>query len=142
VENGLSIRRRRQCNQCKLRFTTYENVKEITLMVVKKDGRREPFQREKIFAGISKACQKRPISTEAIENIVDKIERKCRSKLEREISSKEIGNMVMEELEQLDPVAYVRFASVYKEFTDVNKFTQEIRKLSSKRKKKLFFKNP
>lgn len=138
VENGLSIRRRRECNNCKRRFTTYEHIKEITLMVIKKDGRREPFQREKIFVGISKSCEKRPISTTTIENIVDKIERKCRSKLEREISSKEIGNMVMEELKQLDPVAYVRFASVYKEFTDVSKFTQEIKILNSEKKYKLF----
>lgn len=131
VEGGASIRRRRECTQCKLRFTTYENIKEITLMVIKKDGRREPFKREKIFEGIFKACQKRPVEIETIDNIVNNIERKCRGKLEREVSCREIGNMVMEELKKLDAVAYVRFASVYKEFTDVNKFTQEVKILSS-----------
>ena len=119
---GRAIRRRRECLKCMKRFTTYEMVEEVSLMVVKKDGRREPFDRQKILTGISRACQKRPISLEQMEAIVDEIEKTLQASLEREVKTVEIGNLVMEKLKALDKVAYVRFASVYREFKDTTDF--------------------
>jgi transcriptional repressor NrdR len=120
--DGRAIRRRRECLKCQKRFTTYEMVEEISLMVVKKDGRREPFNRQKILTGIRRACQKRPISLEQMEAIVDEIEKILQASFEREVKTTEIGNLVMEKLKALDKVAYVRFASVYREFKDTTDF--------------------
>lgn len=129
VEDGSSVRRRRQCLRCKKRWTTYETIKEIQLIVVKRDKRRELFDKNKVLAGIRKACEKRPIPTEKIQEIVDAIERECRNKFGKEISSQEIGQMVMNKLKKLDDVAYVRFASVYKNFQDVSSFVKEARSI-------------
>lgn len=129
AEDGNSIRRRRECSNCSRRFTTYERVDELPLMVVKKDGRREPFDRKKLINGLAKACQKRPVSMERIESTVNTIERELRNTAETEISAKEVGEKVMEHLRHLDEVAYVRFASVYREFHDVCSFLGEIEKL-------------
>ncbi|MBI4830764.1 MAG: transcriptional repressor NrdR, partial [Candidatus Lindowbacteria bacterium] len=119
IKEGELIRRRRECLSCTRRFTTYERIEEIPLMVVKKDGRREPFDRSKIVIGVLKACEKRPVGIEQIEGLVDKIEKSINSGLEKEVSSETIGSMVMEELKSLDEVAYVRFASVYRQFKDI-----------------------
>lgn len=129
---GQSIRRRRECLKCKRRFTTYEYVEEIPLMVVKKDGRREPFDRKKIIAGIVKACEKRPIGMEKIEELVVNIERNIHKKFDKEVNSKNIGELVMERLADLDEVAYVRFASVYRQFKDVNQFMRELKGILDK----------
>jgi transcriptional repressor NrdR len=120
--DGRAIRRRRECLKCQKRFTTYEMVEEVSLMVVKKDGRREPFNRQKILTGIRRACEKRPISLEQMEGIVDEIEKTLHASFEREIKTTAIGNLVMEKLKALDKVAYVRFASVYREFEDTSDF--------------------
>ncbi|RKY40830.1 MAG: transcriptional regulator NrdR [Candidatus Makaraimicrobium thalassicum] len=125
---GLSIRRRRECLKCGRRFTTYEYVENSPLMVVKRDGTRKRFDREKIKTGIIKACEKRPVSMDRIEQIIEEIERKIQKKADREIKSTVIGNMVMEELYTLDEVAYVRFASVYRRFKDVSYFKKELQK--------------
>lgn len=124
--DSLSIRRRRECLGCGKRFTTYEYIEEASLMVIKKDGRREAFDRKKILAGITKACEKRPISIEKMEELVDSIERSVMKKFDREVSSEEIGELVMESLSKLDEVAYVRFASVYRQFKDVSQFMKEL----------------
>ncbi len=124
-----SIRRRRVCTVCDMRFTTYERVEEVPLMVVKKDGVREEFDRSKIERGIMRACHKRPVSADQISRIVDEIENELTSRAEREIPSTVIGEMVMNKLAVTDDVAYVRFASVYREFKDVKTFVQEIAKL-------------
>jgi transcriptional repressor NrdR len=129
---GTSIRRRRECLKCDKRFTTYEYVEETPLMVIKKDGRREPFDRKKIIAGILKACEKRPIGMERIEGLVTTIEHTLQKKFEREVSSKNIGELVMEKLANLDEVAYVRFASVYRQFKDVNQFMRELKDILDK----------
>jgi len=129
TEEGSSIRRRRECIRCGRRFTTYERLDEIPLMVVKKDGRREVFSREKIITGVLKASQKRPISYEVIENLARDIERDLRNRMDREVSSKIIGEMVMERLRQIDEVTYVRFASVYRQFKDIGRFMEELEKL-------------
>ncbi len=131
VEDGTCVRRRRLCEQCNRRFTTYEQVKEIPLMVVKKDGRRELFDRNKVLSGIMKACEKRPISMDTMDSLCDQIERECRNRAEKELQGKEIGRIVMEKLRHLDHVAYVRFASVYKEFQDIKSFIKELRILNS-----------
>ncbi len=128
-EEGRSIRRRRECLSCQRRFTTYENIEETSLMVIKKDGRREPFDRKKILAGIKKACEKRPISTQRLEELADKIEYILQSKFEKEAEASAIGELVMELLYQLDEVAYVRFASVYRQFKDINQFMKELKGL-------------
>ncbi len=125
---GVNIRRRRECLKCEKRFTTYEYVEEAPLMVVKRDSTRQRFNREKIKAGITKACEKRPISMEKIDGIVDEIEREAHKKTDREIKSTAIGNMIMERLYNLDEVAYVRFASVYRRFKDVSHFKKELEK--------------
>lgn len=131
-EDGLSIRRRRECVVCKRRFTSYERVEERPLLVIKKGGTRQPFDRNKLFNGISRACEKRPVSIEAIERIVAQIETDLRDTNEREISSMSIGEMVMDRLRSLDEVAYVRFASVYRQFTDINSFISTIDQLKQK----------
>ena len=120
------IRRRRKCLSCDRRFTTYENIEESTLKVVKKDGSRVPFNREKIRSGLEKACYKRPISDETIERIISEIEGTLYEQFEREVPSREIGEKVMEALRNIDHVAFVRFASVYREFQDVNDFVEEL----------------
>lgn len=120
--DGRAVRRRRECLKCQKRFTTYEMVEDVPVMVVKKDGRREPFNRQKILAGVRRACEKRPIGIEEMEKLVDEIEKRVYSLAEREIKSSVIGNLVMEKLKILDKVAYVRFASVYREFEDTSDF--------------------
>lgn len=126
---SISVRRRRECLKCGRRFTTYEHIEELPLMVIKKDGRREPFDRKKILSGILKACEKRPISIEKLENVVDNIERFIQRKFEKEVKASEIGELVMKELHNLDDVAYVRFASVYRQFRDINQFMRELKEL-------------
>ena len=124
-----SIRRRRQCEECGKRFTTYEKVETMPLMVIKKDNNREPYNREKIVAGIVRSCHKRPISLEKINQTVDEIENQIFNLEEKEVTTTEIGTIVMDKLKELDGVAYVRFASVYREFKDVNTFLEEINKI-------------
>ncbi len=121
-----SIRRRRVCDACSKRFTTYEKVESIPLVVIKKDQNREPYDREKIEAGIFRSCHKRPISVDQIKNLADEVEAEIYKREEREIRSSVIGEILMEKLRKLDPVAYVRFASVYREFKDVNTFMEEL----------------
>jgi len=130
AEDGAAIRRRRECESCGRRFNTYERPEEVPLFVIKKDGRREPYDRSKIMVGITKACEKRPVSREDIERLGDEIERALRDQMATEVPAPQIGEMVMERLRQLDAVAYVRFASVYKEFRDVDSFLEEIRGLA------------
>jgi len=127
--DGVSIRRRRECLGCGKRFTTYEHVEEQPLMIVKKDGRREPFDRHKLLAGLVKACEKRPVSMDDLERLVDELERELSQHFEREVPSREVGERVMKRLHALDPVAYVRFASVYREFKDVEQFLRELKDL-------------
>ena len=134
TEDGHANRRRRECERCSRRFTTYEKVEEVILMVVKKDGSREAFDRRKIMNGIIKACEKRPVTVATIENMVDQIERGLNNMMEKEIDSSFIGELIMDQLKDVDQVAYVRFASVYRQFTDVNTFVAEIEKLLGKQK--------
>jgi len=129
IKEGELIRRRRECLSCTKRFTTYERIEEIPLMVAKKDGRREPFDRSKIVIGILKACEKRPVGIEQIEDMVDRIEKSINISMEKEVSSETIGAMVMEELRNLDEVAYVRFASVYRQFKDIDEFMDVLKTL-------------
>lgn len=129
TDDGTSIRRRRECINCGKRFTTYEKIEEIPIMVVKKDGRREPFDSDKILAGVRKACQKRPISAQEQDRLVDDISREVYNTLEQEIKSDTIGELVMKHLKDLDEVAYVRFASVYRQFKDINTFMEELKLL-------------
>ncbi|MCL1809008.1 MAG: transcriptional regulator NrdR [Clostridiales bacterium] len=129
TEEGHAIRRRRECDSCGKRFTTYEKIEEMLLMVIKKDGSREAFDRGKILTGIIKACEKRAVPMAEIEKVVDEIERGLNNTMEKEIASKFIGELIMEQLKRIDEVAYVRFASVYRQFTDVNTFIAEIEKL-------------
>ncbi|MCD6220588.1 transcriptional repressor NrdR [bacterium] len=130
INDGLQIRRRRECLNCGKRFTTYEEIEMKPLIVIKKDGRREKFNREKIFTGIQKACEKRPISTEEIEKIIMEIEQELRQKFDREVPSKEIGKIIIKKLKKIDKVAYIRFASVYREFQDISEFKKEIEKIT------------
>ncbi|NCB35748.1 MAG: transcriptional repressor NrdR [Clostridia bacterium] len=134
TDEGSAIRRRRECLRCGRRFTTYEKIEMSPVMVIKKDQRREPFNPVKIKKGLLHACQKRPISTAQIDAIVDKIEKLVHSSGDDEYPSRKIGEMVMEELKSLDEVAYVRFASVYRQFTDVSSFMEELNKLVSEHK--------
>lgn len=134
TEDGHAIRRRRECERCSRRFTTYEKVEEVILMIVKKDGSREAFDRRKIMNGIIKACEKRPVTVATMENMVDQIERGLNNMMEKEIESSFIGELIMDQLKDVDQVAYVRFASVYRQFTDVNTFVAEIEKLLGKQK--------
>jgi transcriptional repressor NrdR len=127
------IRRRRICASCKRRFTTYERVEEVAPMVVKKDDRREPYDRAKIVAGLKKACEKRPVSMETIEQVADRIEATALERGEKEIPSAFIGQAIMDELHEIDQVAYVRFASVYRSFKDINEFMKELEELMHRR---------
>ena len=136
AKEGEVIRRRRECLSCKRRYTTYERVEETMPAVVKKDGRREPFDRSKIVSGLKKACEKRPISTATIETVTDRIEKRIQDKGETEIVSTAVGEEVMRELSQLDQVAYVRFASVYREFKDIDQFMDEIKSLAQQRRER------
>lgn len=129
TKEGRAIRRRRECIGCGHRYTTYEYVENASILVVKKDGKREPWSREKVVAGISRACEKRPISLSQIEAIVDRIENEIQRQAPGELASKAVGELVMAELRELDEVAYVRFASVYRHFKDVNEFLDEIQGL-------------
>ena len=129
TEEGHAIRRRRGCEKCGKRFTTYEKVEETIIMIIKKDGRREAFDRNKVMNGIIKACEKRPVPVAEMERVVSEIERGLNNLMEKEVESTYVGELVMEKLKELDEVAYVRFASVYRQFTDVNTFVKEIEKL-------------
>jgi len=133
---GASIRRRRECLKCEKRFTTYEYVEQVPLMVVKNDGRRQAFDRSKILSGIVKACEKRPISIEKMEELTSEVERTLQKKYDREANSKDVGELVMTKLATLDDVAYVRFASVYRQFRDVNEFMSELSGILGKGKAK------
>lgn len=135
TDEGQAIRRRRECERCGKRFTTYEKVEEITIMVVKKDGSREAFDRSKMMNGIIRACEKRPVPMAEIDKIVSEIERGLNNLMEKEMSSAKIGEFVMEHLKALDDVAYVRFASVYRQFTEADNFVEEIEKLLGNVKK-------
>ena len=128
-----SVRRRRECTKCKRRFRTYEYIEEVPLMVIKKDGRREAFDRNKIISGILKACEKRPVSMEKVEAVVDRVEKELQKSFDKEVKVQEVGELVMEYLHKLDEVAYVRFASVYRQFKDINHFMKELKDLLSKR---------
>jgi len=130
--DGNVIRRRRECIECSRRFTTYEHIEEIPIMIIKKDGRREIFNREKVGAGMKRACEKRNISINVIEEFIDDLERDLRETGEKEIPSSVIGERIMAKLHEIDDVAYVRFASVYREFKDVNDFVSELKNLLSK----------
>jgi transcriptional repressor NrdR len=129
TQEGKAIRRRRECLRCGRRFTTFERYEERPLMVIKKDGRREPFSRDKILQGMVIACRKRPVSMETLEKAVEEIEHEIQNRMESEISSVEIGRMVMQKLLEIDPVAYVRFASVYEEFQDPQQFNRVVQML-------------
>jgi transcriptional repressor NrdR len=129
VKNGESIRRRRECQTCNQRFTTYEYIEDVSLNVIKADGRREPFDRKKLLHGITISCAKRPIPTDKLDEIVDDISHQIESRGEREISSHDIGEMVMARLKVLDEVAYVRFASVYRKFKDKSEFLEELNRI-------------
>lgn len=128
-EDGCSIRRRRECLSCQRRFTTYETVESLPIFVVKKDNSREPFDRNKVLNGMRRACEKRPVSTAALEEAVKEIEQVVQNSLEREVSTERIGELVMDHLKALDEVAYVRFASVYRQFKDINSFMHELNKI-------------
>ena len=128
-KEGEAIRRRRECLECGKRFTSYERIDEIPYMVVKKDGSRERFERKKLVAGLLKACEKRPVSMAALEAVADRVEASLQERPEKEIATAEVGGFVMEELKKLDKVAYVRFASVYRQFRDVGEFMSELNEL-------------
>ena len=130
---GKSVRRRRECLKCNKRFTTYEYVEEIPLMVIKKDGRREAFDRNKIIGGIMKACEKRPVSVEKVEAIVDRVEKELQKSFDKEVKVEVVGELVMDLIHKVDEVAYVRFASVYRQFKDINQFMKELKDLLSKK---------
>ena len=132
VDDNTSIRRRRLCDECNKRFTTYEKVETIPLIVIKKDNTREQFDRAKIEAGVLRACHKRPVSVKQIEQLVNEVEVEIFNREEKEVPSSEIGELVMDKIRMLDPVAYVRFASVYREFKDVNTFVSELKKILDK----------
>ena len=129
ADEGASIRRRRECLSCHKRFTTYETVESLPLMVVKKDGSRQSFDRSKVLGGVIRACEKRPVPYQDMEGLVSEMEQVLQNQMDREISSARIGELVMERLKKLDEVAYVRFASVYREFKDIDTFLSELNKL-------------
>ncbi|EOD01273.1 transcriptional regulator NrdR [Caldisalinibacter kiritimatiensis] len=129
TDEGQAIRRRRECISCKKRFTTYEKIEEIPLVVVKKDGTRQPYNRSKLLNGIIRACEKRPVSINTMEKVVNDIEKVLYNLMEKEVTTKDIGEMVMNKLKNIDEVAYVRFASVYRQFKDINTFMDELKKL-------------
>jgi transcriptional repressor NrdR len=128
-QDGRSVRRRRECEKCSKRFTTYEYIENVSLTVAKNDGRREPFDRQKLQRGIELACNKRPISLKKISSLVDEIEEELQGLTKKEVTSKEVGELVMKKLKELDEVAYVRFASVYHKFKDINEFLNELQGL-------------
>jgi transcriptional repressor NrdR len=130
-KEGDAIRRRRECLGCGRRFTTYERIEEVQQMVIKKDGRREPFDRWKLKMGMMKACEKRPVSLEQVESIIDEVERELFNAADHEVTTKAIGESVMRKLKRLDEVAYVRFASVYRQFKDLNEFMSELKNMLS-----------
>jgi len=134
IEAGTAIRRRRECDVCTRRFTTYEKCEELQLFIVKKDGSRQPFSRQKLMAGLLRACEKRPVPTEQLETIVSDIERQMRDMNEREVSSMLIGEAVMDKLFDIDEIAYIRFASVYRQFKDIQRFMEELDELVKRRK--------
>jgi transcriptional repressor NrdR len=136
TEDGLAIRRRRECLRCSSRFTTYEKVEKIPIVVIKKDKTRQPFDRNRLMNGLLRACEKRPISVAEIEKIVDDIENALSNQMVSEVSTTEIGKMAMERLKKLDEVAYVRFASVYRQFKDIGSFMDELKKLINEKKRK------
>lgn len=135
AEDGHAIRRRRVCGKCDSRFTTYEKVEEVILMVIKRDGSRQAFDRMKVMNGIIKACEKRPVSMDTIEYMVDQIERGLNNMMKKEVESSFIGELIMKQLREVDQVAYVRFASVYRDFADVETFVAEIEKLLGQERK-------
>ncbi|NLJ98838.1 MAG: transcriptional repressor NrdR [Tissierellia bacterium] len=134
TEEGQAIRRRRECIKCSKRFTTYEKTESIPLIIVKKDGNREPYDRNKIMTGILKACEKRPVPLKVIEDIVDQIEKELYNSMDKEVTSQHVGEIIMSKLKDLDEVAYVRFASVYRQFKDINTFMEELKKLLGEEK--------
>lgn len=129
IESGQAIRRRRECTKCNKRFTTYENIEEIPLIIIKKDGNRQVYNRSKLLNGIIRACEKRPVSIEQMEQIVDDIEKTLYNSMEKEITTVYVGELVMDTLKDIDEVAYVRFASVYRQFKDLNTFMDELEKI-------------
>ena len=135
-KDGAVVRRRRQCQQCLKRFTTYERIEAIHFMVIKTDGCREPFDRHKVLTGLLKATQKRPVSVTQLEQIVDEIEGRLAEKVEREMPSTEIGELIMERLHEIDEVAYVRFASVYRQFKDASQFVEEVEGLREEERRR------
>jgi transcriptional repressor NrdR len=134
-QEGDAIRRRRECLKCQRRYTTYEHIEGVSLMVVKKDGRRESFDRKKVLSGLVKSCEKRPVSVEKLDETVDDIERTLQRNYDKEVSSQEVGELIMQRLGKLDQVAYVRFASVYREFKDVNQFMKELKQILAKERR-------
>ena len=129
ADDGERIRRRRECLKCGKRFTTHEIVETVPIMVIKRDRTREPFSREKLYSGLMKACEKRPISIKTIDSVISSIEANIQNSLDREVTSEKIGELAMEHLKEIDEVAYVRFASVYRQFKDINTFMQELNNL-------------
>jgi transcriptional repressor NrdR len=138
TQEASAIRRRRECLACGKRFTTYEYIEEASLMVIKKDGRREHFDRKKLLAGITKACEKRPVSIERMEDLVTQVERTIQKKYEREVPSAKVGELIMDKLKSIDEVAYVRFASVYRQFKDLGQFMTELQDIIKVGKPKVF----
>lgn len=136
AEEGATIRRRRECLACQKRFTTYEIIERLPLVVIKRDGSRQTFDKIKVMNGMLRACEKRPVSIQSLEKIADEIEQELQNYLEREVNTTEIGEMVMERLKSVDEVAYVRFASVYRQFKDINTFMEELKKLIGDKNKK------
>lgn len=136
TDEASAIRRRRECLNCGRRFTTYEKIEEIPIMVVKKDGRREPFDGDKVLSGIRKACEKRPIPAGEVERVADEVVRQVFNSLDQEITTEKIGGIIMDQLKKLDDVAYVRFASVYRQFTDIDAFMEEMRLLREEKEQK------
>jgi len=132
AEDGAAIRRRRECIGCGARFTTYEKIETLPLLVIKKDGTREPFNRDKLLNGLLKACEKRPVSNEQLMEVLTFVEGQVQNAVNREISSQDIGELVMKKLKEIDEVAYVRFASVYRQFKDVNSFLEELNEMLNK----------
>lgn len=129
TDEGQRIRRRRECLKCTKRFTTYEIIESLPIIVIKKDKSRETFNRDKLMTGLLRACEKRPVSIDTLDNMIDEIETVLQNSLDREVSSEKIGQLVMEKLKKIDEVAYVRFASVYRQFKDINTFMRELNKL-------------
>ena len=135
TDEGQRIRRRRECLSCGKRFTTYEIIESLPIIVIKKDKSRETFNRDKLMTGLLRACEKRPVSIDTLDNMIDEIETTLQNSLDREVSSEKIGQLVMEKLKKIDEVAYVRFASVYRQFKDINTFIDELEKLLVEKKK-------